>query len=390
MTTIKNKPTLDVFCGGSPRDMGFAQGEALRETIAVAYDSLRELEAFQLMRPWWLPFAAFRRAASRKAAGQFREPLAKDCPEMVQRLLGMADGARITPEALYLMNGLEAYLCNMSDCLSAAAVASACSAVAMRGSRSADGMPVIARNFDYLPLIQPFYSLRSCQPTGGFRSLEFTIAPMCGAIDGMNEEGLCITYNYAYAAGPTEPAAPISMAICEAMARCRNVQEAADWICSRPRFGAGILMLADAEGDLASLELSSTHSELRRPAAGEDILCHTNSYVTDVMQRIEVPAAARYNRRVPTALRGARVLESSDRRDKRFEQLLSQTEKFGPDELSQLMGDHGPSGDPFDGSICMHSNYWNTTACVQLYPASRRMRLAYDSACQAEYAEFSL
>ncbi len=390
MTTIKNSPMLDVICAGSPRELGLAQGEAMRGKIIAAYESLSELEAFRLMRPWWLPFDAFRRAASRKAEAHFREPMNKDCPGMIERLCGLADGAAVGIESLYLLNGLEAYLCSMAGCTAAAAVASACSAVAARGSRSVDGQGVIARNFDYLPMIQPFYSMRECRPSGGFRSLEFTIAPMCGTIDGINEQGLCITYNYAYATGVAKPAAPISMAISEAMARCRNVQQAADWIRSRPRCGAGILMLADAEGDLASLELSSTHSQLRRPPAGSDILCHTNSYATDVMQRIEIPAATHYNSRVPAPLRGVRVLESSDRRDERFVHLIEQTETFGPDELAQLMSDHGPSGDPSGGSICMHSNYWNTTACVQLYPASRRMRLAYDSACQAEYAEFSL
>src|SRR5205809_200922 len=72
----------------------------------------------------------------------------------------------------------------------------ACSAIAVRGACSRTGEPIIARNFDYLPMVQPFYCLRDSRPGGGHRSLDFTVAPIAGAIDGMNEHGLTITYNY--------------------------------------------------------------------------------------------------------------------------------------------------------------------------------------------------
>ena len=103
------------------------------------------------------------------------------------------------------------------------------------------------------------------------RSLEFITAPMAGTIDGVNEAGLCITYNYAFTLDrPNQPAGMISMAISEALASCRTVAEAAEWITSRPRWGGGLLMLADATGDIASLEFSSTRSQLRRPAGDAD------------------------------------------------------------------------------------------------------------------------
>jgi hypothetical protein len=38
----------------------------------------------------------------------------------------------------------------------------------------------------------------------------------------------------------------------------------------------------------------------------------------------------------------------------------------------------------------MHSDYWNTTACVQLYPRERRIRVAYDAACRAEFVDFAI
>ena len=169
----------------------------------------------------------------------------------------------------------------------------ACSAVAVRGRRSATGQPMIARNFDYLPLVQPMYTLRESHPEGRLRSLEFTMAPLAGAVDGVNERGLAITYDYAFAIDDAQGSGPpISASISAALARAATVGEAAEIIMGRPRWGGGLLMLADAEGDIASLELSSTRSALRRPAAGEDVICHTNAFSTERMQAVQVAADA--------------------------------------------------------------------------------------------------
>jgi hypothetical protein len=263
--------------------------------------------------------------------------------------------------------------------------------VAIRGNRSAVGEPVIARNFDYLPLVQPYYSLRETRPTRGLRSLEFTLAPLAGAVDGLNEAGLCVVYDYAFALDqPAAPAPSISMAISGALARCGTVAEAAEYLAARPRWGAALLMLADAGGDLASLELSSTRSQLRRPPPGEDCCFHTNRFQTAEMQGVQVPADAILDHRAPVALRGLRLHESADRRDDRLRQLLAGCKPLGLEDLATLMADHGADGQPSAFTLCVHSDYWNTTACAQWLPRSRRLRIAFDPACQARYQESGL
>jgi hypothetical protein len=37
------------------------------------------------------------------------------------------------------------------------------------------------------------------------------------------------------------------------------------------------------------------------------------------------------------------------------------------------MADKGPAGSPDTGSPCVHGDYWFTTACLQLFPARRRL-----------------
>ena len=398
---------VNVVCSGSPFEMGLAQGEALREKIRLGYGSLGALESLRARKPRWLPLAAFLWLAERRAARYLGRSLA-EAPDFGRRIDGISRGAGLRRSAVAMMNAIEPILSSMASCTarvgdSAAADDSpapevgpsvapvACSAVAVRGARSASGAPIIARNFDYMPVVQPFFALRSARPARGLRSLEFTTAPMAGALDGMNEHGLAITYNYAYAVDrPTRPGPPISVLIAEALATRRTVAEAAEHITARSRTGGALLMLADAEGDIASLELSNTRSHLRRPAAGEDFVFHTNAFSSDAMRAVQVPANAVYAVGAPAPMRGRRLHESAECRDARIAALVEATPRFGPDELQSLLADHGPEGRPSELSPCVHGAVWSTSASLQFFPRERRIRVAYASTCSARYSSFNV
>ncbi len=388
LTKPSASKVIEVLCQGTPREMGLAQGVGVQNKIHAARQALTKIEPFRLQQPWWLPYPLYCWLAEQRASRFLAGPLCRDYPAMGQRLAGIAEGAAIGLKAIYLLNALEPLLSSVGGCTVSPG---ACSAVAVRGRRSITGEPIVARNFDYLPLVQPYFLVRESRPQGRLRAFEFTSAPLAGAVDGMNEDGLCITYNYGFTTDePRAPAAPISMAIAEALERCGTVAEAADSIASKPRWGGGLLMLCDASGDIASLELSSTRSHLRRPALGEDVLFHTNAFSTAYMREVQIPWDAVYTDRAPTPLRGARVHQSSELRDERLKELLGEAEPLGADDLGAIMADHGPTGTPDDNTPCVHGSYWYTTACLQFFPKSRRMRVAYDTACQARYEEAEL
>lgn len=376
---------VEAVCQGSLKEMGFAQGEGVSKKIHSARHVLAQLEAFRLQQPWWMPYRAYRRLADFKAT-QFLAQC--NNAEMNQRLAGIAEGAGISLPAICLFNAMEPLLSAVGGCT---ACPGACSAVAVRGRRSATGEPMVARNFDYLPLVQPFYIVRESRPKSKLRALEFTTVPLAGAVDGMNEEGLCIVYNYAFTIDEQpNPAPPISIAISEALERCGTVTEAAEWIAARPRCGGGILMLCDASGDVASLELSSTRSHLRRPSAGEDVLFHSNAFSSSTMREVQVPWDAIFTNKAARALRGRSLHESSALRDKRFFQLLEEADVIDVSRLGNIMADHGPENMPSDNTPCVHGSYWFTTACLQFFPKERRMRVAYSSACCADFEDVCL
>lgn len=382
-------PRLRAICSGDAFEMGVAQGAALQREMIALREAYAQFEAVQLLKPWWIPFPLFLRLAEYKAKGALRSHLLQGFSDMDLRLRGIADGAEVRRETLYLMNFAEVMLASTEDCTTIPPLGG-CSAVALRGGRSDGGEPIVAHNFDYLKLVRPFYVIRESRPDNGYRALEFTAAPLVGAVDGINEKGLCITNNYGYTTDEQMPGPTMTMLVAAALGRFETVAGATRWISEQPRWGGGILMLADATGDIASLELSGMRSNLRRPVEGEDAICHTNTYHSDSLKAVEVDDRAVFNDRAPKALRGTPVHESSHQRDARFAELLAGNEALSPDQLSALMADHGPLGRPTENTVCMHSDYWHTTACLQLFPKSRRLRVSYSSACEADYQEFAL
>ena len=383
-----NEPRINAVCEGTAHEQGIAQGSALRRQVGGARDVLARLEAFRLRQPWWLPYPLYRRLTERTCRRLFEGALAEHDRAMAARLAGIAEGAGIGLGSAYLLNAVEALMSSIQDII--AVPSGGCSAVAVRGAWSATGEAMIAHNFDYLPIIQPFYVLRDSRPAGGIRSLDFTVAPLCGTVDGVKERGLAIACDYAFVTDPADPAPTISMAIADALATCATVAEAAERIAARPRWGGGLLMLADAGGDIASLELSNTRSHLRRPEPGVDVVVHTNRFSSPELREVEIPPDACFTDAAPTPLRGRRVHESAEQRDARFACLLAEPRPLTPDGLAALMADHGPDGQPGNGTPCRHSDYWHTSACIQLLPRSGRLRAAYAPACRAAYADFAL
>jgi hypothetical protein len=369
--------------------MGLTQGTRLREKIRGARQSLRRLEALRLEQPWWVPYPLFLKLAERKTARPFVTALRQLNPSMLARLQGIAEGSGVGLGSLCLMNAMEAFLGSVQGRTVPSPIG-ACSSLAVHGGCSSTGEPVIARNFDYPLLFQPYFMLRDSRPHDGFRSLDFAVAPQAGTVDGVNEKGLAITLNYAFVTDLGAPNPLITMLIADALASCATVTEAVRTITSRPRWGAGLLMLADAAGDLAAVELSNTRSGVRRPAPGTDWLLNTNICNCPETSVVQVPESAAYSEKTPGPLRGGRVLQPHAIRARRIEELLRKQTSVGPEELTAIMADHGPDGVPDGASPCVHTGYFNTTASLQWFPKRRSVRVSYSWPCRAKYVEISL
>ena len=339
----------------------------------------------RLMKPKAVPHRLFLRAAEHKADRFLKSIFTRVPVSARERLQGIAAGANVPVRKLALCSAMEAVLSDLTK-VTAPAVSAGCTAVAVTGAASKNGEPILAHNFDYLPILQPFYFIRRTGPAKGLRSVELAVMPLPGAVDGVNEAGLAITCNYAFAVDRGAPGPTITMLIAEALSGCRTVEEACDLFQSTPRVGGGLLMLGDAAGTIAAVEISNTTVQVREPV--EERLSHTNRYCRPDMGRFELDETSTYGARSPSPLRNTRVHDSSDARSSRLLKLLQGKHSFDVDDVRHVMSDHGDDGVPTSGTVCMHGNYWHTTASIQLLPSARRLRASFSPTCVADYQDF--
>jgi hypothetical protein len=315
----------------------------------------------------------FEFASRRKARHLIEPPLRQHYPEQALFYDGLANGSGQGLGTLLLLASAELLLSKIDYRLAGAA----CSAVAVR---TADGV-VLHKNFDYPEPVRPYYFIRTTRPNRGFASIEMTVAPLAGTIDGLNERGLAVTYNYAFCLDLAPEAVPVSITLNELLRTCATVDDGLDFLSKHPHAGGAILMLADARGTMASVELSNTQMSVRHPAAGRATLTHSNHYRSPEMQRVEIPHSAVYSHLNPHTIRGLRILDSSEHRGARLEEIFGGAGPFDADSVWRRMSDHA-GGSGGDNTICRHGLYFQTTAAIQLFPAQRRLRAAWGKPCE--------
>jgi len=431
-------PRIDVEISASdPFAAGIQVGRQLRAKIRCALDTLNTLEAFQMQRPWWLPQSLFQVVAGRKAHATLHPAASRIYPHLVDRMRGMAEGAAVSLQSLYLFHAME----TMQNPVEGDAVEltdrepfagdqtgwadrtgdagrsrdrrngkatqpvpplAGCSAVGIGSQNSSSGQSMIAHNFDMLPASADYLVLRRCGQGGRLRSLQFSYAPLAGTIDGINEAGLAVTYNFVGVTDADNSTPPLSFAIDETLSRAETVDQAVAMFGELPRGSGGLLMIADASGAAASLQMSGGKHHLIRSDSWGVPLCHTNDFTSREMADVEIPRSAVFGSRCPDALQGVSVYRSSVKRRQTLRKRLATRKHWDADALSRLMATHHPSLDGREetcengsfssigdaDTVCMHGDYWSTIASVQLFPAQRRLRIAYGPPCRSEATDW--
>jgi hypothetical protein len=208
-----------VRCAGAPRDLGLDQAGAARSLPpsgggALARRVARDLERF--------------------------------FPHHAERMQGIALGARV-PEA-----ALAAEL-----------------AALLRGD---PGLAATASGLVVRGVAAPLASLvlRASAPDNDYRSLELATAwsPACWI--GVNEHGLAATATALPAPEPSLDgcAAPAQLLVQDVLQRFDTAEKAADWALRRPAGGHASLLVADASGARAAVEIEGRTRKLLDAAEG--------------------------------------------------------------------------------------------------------------------------
>jgi hypothetical protein len=384
-------PIRAIECAGDPVAMGAAQGRACAPQLRQLDRAVVELMAVPIESALGKLAQSAGRYLVPAFGGVARRLLMRDLrahyPRQYDRMIGIARAAGVPLSWLFVGPGVEVALNRVSYVRPGA-----CTAIAVTGARARAREPMIVKNFDYPDAARDTYAVRVSRPSrrGLAASIDVTAAPLSGSHEGINEHGLAVAYNYGSFTGRAGARVPITNLVQELLEQCRTVDDALAHAARRPRTGGAILMLADARGEVASVELGPDALAVRRAADCGDALAHANHAVTEAMGERDVPHDAVLSRWNPAPVRGERVHASSEARHARAEALLdAHGGAVSERDLVAIASDHG-AGVGDDHSICRHGPYYRTTCSVMLFPQRRTLQVMFAAPCEADYTTISL
>lgn len=368
---------------GSHHEIGVQQGRAVHKLMQKALKQIPNLEVVRLMKPKLLPTSLFLRLAKRRATKQLKNDIIQHYPRQADRLKGIAEGAGIDVSWEYFVHLLELLITVGPSSYRIPA----CTSLGFTPQRTKTRETIIAKNFDYPNDFLEYHLTCNTKPKEGYQTLGCTMAPLAGMLDGMNEHGLTITQNSAYATDEPTYFAPNSLALQEMLETCKNTDEAINFITHAKRAGNHLLMIADAQGNMKTVEISHNHAAVRNPI--DDQLINTNHYHTPEMQKYEIPHNAVFFGKVPKEFLGVGVHESSEQRLRRAQELLDGKAEVDESEIATILSDHDKDNKPSNLTICQHGEYISTLRSMILYPNRRTIKVLYGNTCQNRYTEFA-
>lgn len=323
--------TMDL--AGSSYDIGYTLGK-----IVEGIPQLKELHASV--------FPGFDEWKVREAQQLF----GRWCPGLNEELEGFAEALSVPVEELIYW-GMTSLRPN-------------CSQVAVLPSKTKEGVPLLARNYEFGLDAEDFNLIRT-SVEGKYTHLGTSVL-LFGRDDGMNECGLAVTMSSCgFPVGPMEYMRKPQVnglqfwaVIRSVLENCRDVEEALDYLKEMPIAYNLNLMLMDKTGNAALVETLDGRFVVKRPLpdAGEDYLCATNHPV--------VPELVPYE---PQAMRHSIVRLDWIKRQ------MDSAGKIGAEDLKQMLHSMYPNG------LCCHyfHDYFGTTKSMVISPVHGTIELSW-------------
>ena len=349
--------TKSLVFSGNDYEVGFQQGQSNREAIHRGIKEVFNSEQVLQSKPKLLPKPLFVRLAKRRADKLLKKDMFSLYPKHAERIRGIAEGAEIDVSSLLFIQMLEL-------------VIGSCTSLGFLPSATSTRETILAKNFDYASFCEPYNLVCETQPSKGYKTLSCRFISLSGALDGMNEHGLAMTYNLARSIDKPECNAPTSVILQEMLETCKNAEEGADFLTKAKTGGHdSIITLADETNNIRVIEYSRQHAKVREPQS--DVTTNTNHYQTAEMKSIEVTPV--YPNSPPRFERAKKLLESKRNID---EQLIG-----------AVLRDHGTENVPSEMTICVHGDWFGTLRSMIMFPNRRLMKVLFGHPCENEYQE---
>jgi hypothetical protein len=290
-------------------------------------------------------------------------------PQYVEELEGVAEGADLRFEDVFVA------ICECESIINASSGRPAdpfhfrgCTDLAARGAATSDGSVLVAHNNDNHVRSDGREELALIQAQAGDEPefIGVTISGL-GYSVGFNAAGVSITGNALYPCD-VRPGVPRLLQVRAMLGACRIGEMIT--ACMLPnRSSSYNNVIADDNGEVYSMEGSATDCE---PLYIEDdILCHTNHYISPAMRRFEADRNISSNS-VFRFNRGLRLLQENHG-------------NLSVEMFKTILADHVnyPEG------ICKHASPV-TVFSIIIKNAERKAWIAKGRACQSTYHEYRL
>lgn len=365
MTPIDSTPSAPLPLTGDAYARGRAQARACPDQVehvrhAIAH-RLEETSA-ALARPDVRGFIDGQRAAT-----------AKLYPEILEEIRGIAEGFGLEPASVF----------DYLHCSSAMDLAQleehrpdGCTSVSVTG---ADGSALVAKNRDYRPEHIPIQRvMRHTDPAWNGR--EILVIGSLGSpgnfSSGMNSDGLAVTDT---ASRTTDMGVGFHryFLLTWLLVHCRSVDDAIAAIRRTTHTGSGLLLLGDAGGSVAAVELGHRTVGFELKSSGR--VGRTNHFVT--------PAMAPSNLAVPSS--AASRANSIARWPSLTRLLAAMPESPDIDDARAVLAYHGEDGRT---AFCRHGggDLASTIAGAVWHTGERRLFMASGNPCAAPWRRYDL
>jgi isopenicillin-N N-acyltransferase-like protein len=265
-------PTIPVLTlTGTPAQMGAAHGEAQRERIREHVDRFLEytvgsaaisVSEETLWAKWAVQVPANQAAA----------------PDLVEEMRGIARGAGVPFERIFLLNSL---LDLNSFRYLPLAPNYGCSTFAVVAAADT-GKTLVGQTYDMGAFHQDYLTLLRLKPAQGPRQLLFTFAGIVGAA-GLNEAGIALNINYL---SPRDVGVGrLHSVVVRQILACTNLADALTPAAVPPRAGGAHFLVVDRDGNIVSLETTAQRHQVFYPE--KNAIGHTNHYLADWLKPYE-------------------------------------------------------------------------------------------------------
>jgi isopenicillin-N N-acyltransferase-like protein len=351
-------PVLDL--SGTPAQLGAAHGEAQRDRIREFADQFLG----------WLTRSApiavteetlWARWAPQVAVNQ------REAPALVEEMRGIARGAGVSIERIFLLNSLLdlgsfRYLelaMNFAGCSTFAVV-----------TEAGTGKTLLGQTYDMPEFLQNYLTLLRLKPAQGPRQLLFSFAGIVGAA-GLNEAGIAVNINYL---SPCDVGLGRlhSIVVRQILSATQLADALTPPVVTR-RAGGAHFLIADRDGTMVSIETTAGRHWAFYPEG--NAIGHTNHYLAPWLKEIE------YIR--PSSIGSSLARYAALRR-----YLHAHGDRLTVESLQELTRNHVS----YPRSICAHgadieaagSRTRTVSAMVQV-PADQTIHITQGCACENSY-----